>query len=277
MLANNHLVDVLIPTYDRPDALAVTMTSLAAQTFQDWRLIISDQGNVIDAASSGVVKAAASVLNLHRHQVEIHKHLPRRGMAEQRQFLLDQVHAPYALYLDDDLILEPWVIANLVKAMQEENCGFVGNSVIGLSYINDYRPFQQKIEFWDGPIKPELIEPESEKWYRYELHNAANLLHVQQKLRLEPDTIRKYKVAWVAVCVLYDVEKLRSIGGYKFWEELPDEHSGEDVLAQLRVMAKYGGCGLIPSGVYHLELPTTIPVREVDAPKVLNLFEDIIP
>jgi hypothetical protein len=46
-------------------------------------------------------------------------------------------------------------------------------------------------------------------------------------------------------------------------------HAGEDVLAQLRVMASHGGCGIMPSGAYHQELPTTVPDRRVDAPQVL--------
>jgi hypothetical protein len=70
---------------------------------------------------------------------------------------------------------------------------------------------------------------------------------------------------------LYDAARLRSVGGFSFWKDLPPEHSGEDVLSQLRVMELYGGCGLIPSGVYHQELPTTIPNRQVDAPKALPL------
>jgi hypothetical protein len=70
---------------------------------------------------------------------------------------------------------------------------------------------------------------------------------------------------------MYDAAKLRAAGGYSFWRELPVEHSGEDVLAELRVMARDGGCGLIPSGVYHQELPTTVVDRRVDAPKVLSL------
>jgi hypothetical protein len=68
---------------------------------------------------------------------------------------------------------------------------------------------------------------------------------------------------------MFDTAKLRSAGGFDFWRELPAEHCGEDVLAQLRVMERYGGCGLIPSGAYHMEVPTTIPMREIDAPKVL--------
>jgi hypothetical protein len=82
---------------------------------------------------------------------------------------------------------------------------------------------------------------------------------------------RIYRVAWVGGCVLYDTAKLRESGGFQFWRELPAEHCGEDVFAQQRVMARFGGCGLIPSGAYHQELPTTLPKRDVDAPKVLSL------
>ena len=70
---------------------------------------------------------------------------------------------------------------------------------------------------------------------------------------------------------MYDAVKLRQAGGFNFWQDLPTWHSGEDVLAQLRVMRAYGGCGLIPSGVYHQELPTTVPDRQVNAPEVLSL------
>ncbi|HVK54470.1 MAG TPA: glycosyltransferase, partial [Burkholderiales bacterium] len=38
----SHL-DVLIPTYARPAALAVTLTSLCAQTYRSFDVVISDQ------------------------------------------------------------------------------------------------------------------------------------------------------------------------------------------------------------------------------------------
>ncbi|MBW4464558.1 MAG: hypothetical protein KME07_03835 [Pegethrix bostrychoides GSE-TBD4-15B] len=78
-------------------------------------------------------------------------------------------------------------------------------------------------------------------------------------------------MAWVAGCVLYNTAKLRDVGGFEFWRELPTHHCGEDVLAQLRVMAKYGGCGILPAGVYHQELPTTLPDRSQDAPQLLGM------
>ena len=43
------------------------------------------------------------------------------------------------------------------------------------------------------------------------------------------------------------------------------------MLAQLRVMARYGGCGVLPSGAYHQQLPTTVEGRTHDAPRLLGV------
>ena len=142
-------------------------------------------------------------------------------------------------------------------------------ALIGLSYLDDVRPHQQVIEFWEDRVQPELVRPGSEKWERYSLHNAANIHHVAKKLNIGSGQQRKYKIAWVGGCTLYDTAKLRETGGFDFWEQLPEHHCGEDVLVQLRLMEKYGGFGILPSGAYHLELPTTIERREVNAPEYL--------
>ncbi|MBD0330848.1 MAG: glycosyltransferase [Thermoleophilia bacterium] len=261
-------LDVLVPTYARPAALAVTLATLAAQDFRDFRLVVSDQTEERPSWASAEVQAVVRVLRIRGHAVELLHHLPRRGMAEQRQFLLDRVRAPFALFLDDDLVLEPDLVGRLVRTLREEGCGFVGCGLIGLSFAHDVRPEQQAVEWWEGPVTPELVEPGTPAWERHHLHSAANLWHLASELG--PRAVdRRYKVAWVGGCVLYDAEKLRDVGGFGFWRDLPPEHAGEDVLAQLRVMARHGGCGLFPSGAFHQELPTTLPSRPVDAPHVL--------
>lgn len=263
-------IDLLIPTYCRPAALAVTLTSLIAQTWRDFRVVISDQTEDSDPVATGEVQAVIRVLRARGHVVEVHKHLPRRGIAEQRQFLLDRATAPYALFIDDDLILEPYVVEQMLTAIREEGCGFVGSAFIGLSFINDIRPHEQAIAFWEEPVQPEIVKPDTPQWERWRLHNAANLYHVQQRLGLTPEQGRKYRVAWVSGCVLYDTAKLRDVGGFSFWRELPPNHCGEDVLAQQRVMARYGGCGIIPSGAYHQEVATTIVERGLPADKIIG-------
>ncbi len=261
------VVDVLIPTCGRPCALAVTLTGLAMQQGPPFRIVVSDQSEGRSAFERPEVAAVLRYLHAHGREVSTLRHLPRRGMAEQRAFLLAQASAPYCLFLDDDVLLEPDLVDRLHRAIAEQGCGFVGSAVHGLSHVDDRRPHQQHIEFWDARVRPERVAPGGAAWARHHLHSAANLFHVQSALPTG-DT-RCYRVAWVGGCVLFDTAKLRAAGGFDFWRALPAEHCGEDVLAQLRVMERDGGCGIIPSGAYHLELPTTITAREVDAPKVL--------
>jgi GT2 family glycosyltransferase len=267
-------VDILIPTCDRPAALAVTLASLVGQDFTDFRVTVSDQTPNLDVATVGEIVAVARVLGQTGRRTDVVKHLPSRGMAEQRDFLLSHAGAPYTLFLDDDLVLEPHVLGRLVEVMERERCGFVGCAPIGLSYVGDERPHEERLELWDGRVRPEAVRPGSDAWGRHTLHNAANVLHVQRRLRLEPDEAVTYRVAWVGGCVLYDTAKLRAAGGFAFWRELPRRGvAGEDVLAQLRVMERYGGCGILPSGVYHQELPTTVPDREHDAWRMEHILE----
>lgn len=263
-------ITILIPTYSRITPLAALLTSLCSQTYSNFDLVISDQNEDNRLFENRTLNTIIRILQDHGHHISIKKHLPRRGIAEQRQFLLDQVTTPFCLFLDDDLLLEPFVIEQTRKAILEENCGFVGRAAIGLSYKHDFRPDEQTIETWKGNVLPEKIKPGTKKWLRHKLHNAANMYHVANQLNLQPEHQLKYKIAWIGACVLYDTAKLRDVGGFMFWKHLPTEHCGEDVLAQLRLMAKYGGCGLLPSGVYHQEVPTTIQNREFNAPDVLS-------
>ncbi len=261
---------VLIPTYERPAALAVTLTSLCSQTYADFDVVISDQSESGDPLMTAEVQTAIRLLVLHGHDVRIHKHLPRQGIAEHRQFLLDQSNSFFVLFLDDDLILEPDLITRLMQAMSEERCGFVGSAPIGLSYRDEEQPHQQVIEFWDGPVEPETVTPESPAWQRHHLHSAANILHLQQRMPFGPGSQRKYRVAWIGACVLYDAAKLRDVGAFTFWKNSPRHITGEEVFVQTRLLKQYGGCGIIPSGVYHQELPTTIPDRSVNAAGVFS-------
>jgi GT2 family glycosyltransferase len=264
-------IRVLIPTYKRPEALTVLMTSLCFQTYKNFDITISDQSEHDVLGTDASFQTALKILELRGHKVEIFRNLPARGIAQQRQFLLAHSNEIYTLFLDDDLILEPYVIENLKRIIEEENCGFVGNAVIGLSYQKEIRYHQHDIEFWDGPVEPELILPKSLEWNRYLLHNAANIYHIQKKYNVKSESPKKYKVAWIGGCVMYDTGKLLDVGGFGFWKELPVNHCGEDVLVQLRVMKKYGGCGVLPSGVYHQELRTTLSDRRINAPEFLKI------
>lgn len=249
-------VDILLPTCNRPLALTMTLAGVAAQSLADLRVIAADQ-NATPLNTEPTIAALVRVLEARGATVDWHHRPTRHGIAEQREFLLRQARADAVLYLDDDVFMEPWVLATLLAVLEREQCGFVGAFPTGLSFRNDVRPHQQYLEFWDGPVRPESIDPGSEAWERRRhLHRAANLYHAT--LTHAPTETRLYKVAWVASCILYDRRKLVDVGGFAFWPRLPRYHSGEEVLVQNLLMRRYGGCAMMPSGTYHAEETSTV-------------------
>ncbi len=267
-------VDVLIPTCGRKTGLAVVLTSLLGQTFKDFDVYVSDQTEGEDYLNSVEIQTIARALRLHGHQVTLMKHLPRRGLAEHRHFLVTQSRAPYVHFLDDDVLLEPDVLGRMLEVMERERCGFVGCAVIGLSYLYDYRLHQHGIELWDGPVQPELFTPETIPWGRHVVNNACNVLHLTRKHARDGQSV-PYKVAWVGGAnVLYDRQKLMDVGGFAWWPQLPPEHAGEEVMLQFMLLRHHGGCGLLPSGTYHLEAPTTVENREVNATSLFGMYYD---
>jgi hypothetical protein len=105
------------------------------------------------------------------------------------------------------------------------------------------------------------------------VNNAANPLHLEQRL-VEGGGIVRYKIAWVGGAnILYDRAKLLDVGGFSWWYCLPPVHAGEEVVVQFLLIRKYGGCGILPSGTYHLGLPTNVDDRRRNA---IELFGELI-
>ncbi|WP_240719846.1 glycosyltransferase family A protein [Pseudarthrobacter sp. NamB4] len=259
-------VDVLLPTCNRPAELAVTLAGLAAQTEPAFAVVISDQSTGTPGWEHPAAAAMVRILEAQGRPVSLLRHLPRRGLAEHRQFLLEQSTAEKCLFLDDDVWLEPGALDRLSIALDKLDCGFVGMAPQGLSYLDDRRPEQTAVfEAWDGPVTPERIRPGEPGFDRWPLHSAANLSHLGADLSLQPGEWVPYRVAWLGGCAMYRRDALNAAGGFSFWSRLPANHAGEDVVAQWQVMERFGGAGILPSGAVHLEAPTTVTDRRVEA------------
>ncbi|PZE89008.1 glycosyl transferase [Curtobacterium sp. MCBD17_008] len=267
-------VDVLVPTVGRTAELAATLAGLAAQTDVAFRLVLSDQSATGDAAAQPAIAAMVRVLEAQGRPVTLLSHPERRGLAEHRHFLLAHATADAVLFLDDDVWLEPGSVHRMLDALRSLGTGFVGSAVQGLSYLEDRRPHETApFALWDGPVVPEVVRRGTPGFDRWSLHNAANLVHVAAELDVEPGGWLPYRVAWVGACAMYDRAALEAVGGFGFWETLPIGHAGEDVVVQWRVMERFGGAGIVPSGAVHLEAPTTVTDRSVDAPDVVFAHE----
>jgi len=265
-------IDVLIPTAGRTAELAVTLSGLAAQDGPEFRVTVSDESDGGQGLAHPATRAMVRVLEAQGRPVRLLRHAPRRGLAAHRQFLFEQASAEQVLFLDDDVWLEPEQLARLSVALRTLGCGFVGAAVQGLSYLTDERPDQQTtFEPWGQRVSPERIRRGTAGFERWPLHNAANLAHIARRTPLPETGWLAYKIAWVGGCVLFRREALECVGGFDFGVDVPPDHSGEDVAAQWRVMERFGGAGILPSGAVHLESPTTVPDRRID---VFDLMQD---
>jgi glycosyltransferase involved in cell wall biosynthesis len=187
------VVDILLPTYNRLLSFVMTLSGIASQSLRNLHVIIADQSQH-PAEHSQEVRSLLRVIEARGRSIEYHCRPPIHGIAEQRDFLLNRATAQNVLYLDDDVFMEPWVIEKLLEVLQSERCGFVGAFPAGLSHRDDVRPQQQIVEYWEGSVQPEAIDPASPQWERWQLHRAANHYHVSQSLN--PGEFRLYKVAY---------------------------------------------------------------------------------
>jgi len=251
-------VDVLIPTMNRLQSLIMTLSGVALQSRTDLGVIVADQSDE-PANCSEVVRSLCKLIEARGNRVCWYHRKERFGIAEQRDFLLRVSSADAVLYLDDDVIMESWVVEKMANVLEEQGCAFVGAFPTQPTYIDDVRPHQQHIEYWAGRVQPEVVNPGDPKWHRATLHTAANLFHVAQGLGLPPGDVRLYKVSWIGACVMYDRRKLLEIGGFSFWRRLPRKLVGEDALVQNILMRLWGGCGIVPSGTYFAEVPSNFP------------------
>ena len=163
------LVDVLVPTRNRPVELATTIAGLAAQDYP-FDVLVSDQSDGRASYDTPTAAALLRVLAQSGRRVRTQRHLPRRGLAEHRAAMLAASTAPFALFCDDDVWLEAGVVERLHEAIVELGCGLVGAAVQGMSHLHDHRPAElEPFERWPGRPEPELIEPERQAWRRWTL------------------------------------------------------------------------------------------------------------
>lgn len=143
--------------------------------------------------------------------------------------------------------------------------------------LDDHRAAKRApFERWSSPPEPERVEPDTPESERWTLHNSVNRVHLVQRHLRPGERWVPYEIASAGSCVLYDRRVLEECGGLDFWTDLPATHCGEDVLAQQRVLAAAGGAGILPSGAYHLQSPTTVPDRTAQACDVAGRSEPAV-
>lgn len=89
-------ITILIPTYKRPEKLKRAVESVLNQSYQDFRIVISDN------ASGDETENVVSSLIKNENRIEYHKQSVNIGMNPNFNFLVSKVTTPFFCLLTDD-------------------------------------------------------------------------------------------------------------------------------------------------------------------------------
>jgi glycosyltransferase involved in cell wall biosynthesis len=113
MQAGTHLsspaVSVIIPTYNRAGVIQRALDSVLAQTFQDWEIIVVDDGSTDDPAT----------IEKYCGQIRLIRHPQNRGAAAARNTGIAAAGGQFVAFLDSDDCWHPDKLANQMAALQQ--------------------------------------------------------------------------------------------------------------------------------------------------------------
>ena len=113
-------LSIVIPTFDRAATLRECLDSLARQTAPPDAFDVV----VVDDGSSDETPA---VLDSYDAPFPLHVlRQPNQGQTVARNRALEQVEAPFCLFIDDDILADPDLVAEHLRAQREEPCVGVG-------------------------------------------------------------------------------------------------------------------------------------------------------
>src|SRR4051812_24211304 len=119
------LISIIVTTFDRPDALALVLRSLAQQTDRDFELIVADDGS--GPETSEVVRSWSSRPGARlQHIWQEHRGF-RAGEIRNRAILASR--GAYCIFLDGDCIARPDFVA-AHRGLAERGWFVTGNRIL---------------------------------------------------------------------------------------------------------------------------------------------------
>ena len=130
------LVTVLLPTCNRREFLPAAIRSIRDQTLQDWKLLVLNDGGE---------DVSDLVAGFGDPRIECHA-FPHRGKAGALNAGLALVRSKYVAYMDDDDLVYPDHLAELVALAEREGAEFVYSDTWEVQVGPDGRELRRRIE-----------------------------------------------------------------------------------------------------------------------------------
>lgn len=132
-------IDILLATYNGEKYIAEQIASLRAQTFVDWRLLISDDGS-----TDGTLEVVREFQLVDSRIELLPEHKPCGSSTGNFLYLLKQSTAPYVMFCDQDDVWLPEKIEYTYAKMCEVEAGF--NAGLPVAVYSDATCVDENLE-----------------------------------------------------------------------------------------------------------------------------------
>lgn len=148
------LVSIVTPCYNAEDFIGMTIESVLAQTYQNWEMIIVDDGS--DDKSTQIVATYA------KQDSRIKPILNQKniGVAKSRNNATDKATGKYIALLDSDDTWFPEKLKSQLELMKKENASMsyvAYYTVDDKDIITAYHPVKERVSYTDLLKKPSII------------------------------------------------------------------------------------------------------------------------
>jgi GT2 family glycosyltransferase/Tfp pilus assembly protein PilF/glycosyltransferase involved in cell wall biosynthesis len=126
--SSSPLVSIIVPTYNRPDLLVQALESIIGQTFQNFEIIVINDG--------GIDPRPLTINLTTENNIQYLSHNENKGVSAARNSGLRIAKGKYIAYLDDDDLFYPEHVTTLVTFLEE--------SYYKVAYTDSYRAFQSQ-------------------------------------------------------------------------------------------------------------------------------------
>lgn len=148
-------VSIIMPTLNRLDRLPESLSSLKNQTFQNFELILINDGGP---------KETEQVLNNAGLNATQYMHFENsKGVSEAANQAILQSQSQYITYLDDDDIYYPNYLEVMISALEQSQKKYVYSNtyiLFGETRNNTYHT-QEVLDIWDVDYKRDLLLTEN--------------------------------------------------------------------------------------------------------------------
>ncbi len=186
------LVSIILPTYNRADFIRASLDSVFAQTYQNWELVIIDDGSTDDTVS---------VLKEYDDPRIVYLHQENQGVSAARNYGIEECRGDYIALLDSD---DEWLPKKLEKHlayMREHRFEICQTDEI---WIRNGKRVNQKNKyskpegwFFEASLKMCLISPSCTMFTRKAWADIG-------PFDVEMPSCEDYDM-WLRACLLYPV------------------------------------------------------------------------